>query len=571
MQRAFILIVSLLALLTVQWWMSGRQHGAVFQGELYDSDSYMRLVRVGKLIDGGGWYDDRIARANAPHGHSLHWTRPLDVLLLSGAAVLSPALGWRDGLHQAGVWISPLLHILTLLALLWAAGPLFKHDEKFQGLVWLGLLFPLQLFLDHQFAPGRADHHGLILLLFVCALGALVRAMKRMPEVWAAVAGLFLGLLLWVSVEGLLAALMAFTLFGLRWLSQGRAWARGGLALSAAMAGVSALGILAEHRFEQIFMEIYDQISIVYLVFLILIMIAFAAAARISLRWLGLLAFAAVPLCQFWLFPNFFHGPLAGQDPLFQAIIFEYAGETIPLRSPSKLILYLGPAALALPHGLWQIRWPAQDIGRWPWVLLTGGLVLYLPFAIMQLRWVPYVSLLALPGYTAVLVSCLKLLTSNRSFILTFSTALARTVVVLGFAFALLLLSRQFPKGLETQTKCRTDAMAQHLADRFGTPQRILSYMTVAPAILYRSRHDVIATPYFRNAQGGRDALAFFGAQDPKTAYDIATGRRIDLVLTCPADRESRIYDPRPTLPIWLRPMELPPHLRQWRLYKVWL
>ncbi len=571
MQRAFILIISILALLAAQWWMSGRQGGAVFQGELFDSDSYMRLVRVQKLIDGDGWYDDQIARANAPNGHSQHWTRPLDVLLLSGAAMLSPALGWRDGLHQAGVWISPLMHLLTLLALLWAVQPLFKQDGNSWGLLWLGLLFPLQLLLDHQFAPGRPDHHALILFLFTCTLGTLVRAMQRNLQLWAALAGLFVGLMLWVSVEALLAAAMAFALFGMRWLIQGRAWARAGLAFSATAAAVGALGILAEHRFDQILIGVYDQISIVYVIFLVLIMISFFVAAHVPARWPGLLAFSAVPLCQFWLFPDFFHGPLAGQDPTFSAHIFQYAGETRGLQSPSELTLYLGSALLAVPFGLWKIRKPAQKEDRWPWLLLTGGLILYLPLAIMQLRWAPYVALLALPGYSMVLVLALKPLTLKQSLFQTFVTAMARTAVVLGFAFGLLLLSAYLPKAPETHSKCRTDSMAQHLADRFPAPQRILSYMTIAPAILYRSQHDVIATPYFRNAQGGRDTIAFFQAKDPKIAYDIATGRRIDLVLTCPADRESRIYGPRPELPIWLRPLELPPQLRQWRLYKVWL
>ena len=173
MRATFLLIISILALLAAQWWMAGRHDGAIFRGELHDSDSFMRLVRVANLIDGRDWYDHSIARANAPHGHTLHWSRPLDVLLLAGAAGLAPSMGWQDGLHLAGVWLSPLLHLLTLLALLWAARPLLPPS----GLLWLGLLFPLQLFLDFQFAPGRPDHHALILLLMVCALGIQIRAL----------------------------------------------------------------------------------------------------------------------------------------------------------------------------------------------------------------------------------------------------------------------------------------------------------------------------------------------------------------------------------------------------------
>ena len=43
----FISVLTLLAtLLAAQVWMAERNDGAVFRGELFDSDSYMRLVRV---------------------------------------------------------------------------------------------------------------------------------------------------------------------------------------------------------------------------------------------------------------------------------------------------------------------------------------------------------------------------------------------------------------------------------------------------------------------------------------------------------------------------------------------
>ncbi len=564
MPRALILIMSFLALLLAQWWMSGRQDGAVFSGELFDSDSAMRLVRVQKLIAGDDWYDIRIARANSPHGHDLHWSRPLDVLLWAGAALLAPSLGWQDGLHQAGIWISPLLHFLTLLALLWAARPLLPRT----GLLWLGLLFPLQLFLDHQFAPGRPDHHALILFLFVCTMGALIRAMMAQGVVWAAAAGLAVGLMLWVSVEGLLALALACALFAVRWLVEGRIWARQGLVMSTAATAVCLLAVFLEHPIEQITNPIYDKISISYVFFLFLITSAFAIAAHIPTRWPGLLAFALVPLAEFWAFPEFFHGPLADQTPDFAAAIFQYAGETKGLGSLSEIALHIGPALIALPYGLWRLQ-VAEN--RWPWLLKTAGLALYLPLAMMQIRWAPYVVLLALPGYCYILDFFFNSLKNRQNIISIAVNSLARTGLVLAFAFSPLLLTAQLPgaSAAGTEAKCRTDAMARHLAMHFKSPQRILSYMTIAPAILYRSEHEVVGTPYFRNAQGGRDTLAFFRAEDPMTALAIAKSRRIDLVLTCPSDRESRIYGAPFAPPVWLRPLELPRALSEWRLYKV--
>lgn len=113
--RFISILTPLATLLAAQVWMAERNDGAVFQSELFDS--YMRLARVRNLMAGGNLHDRTIPRANAPYGHSLHWTRPLDVLLVAGATMLTPILGTANGLHQAGVWLSPLLHLETLSAL----------------------------------------------------------------------------------------------------------------------------------------------------------------------------------------------------------------------------------------------------------------------------------------------------------------------------------------------------------------------------------------------------------------------------------------------------------------------
>jgi hypothetical protein len=78
----------------------------------------MRLVRVEALWQDGNWYDTVSRRSNTPYGERLHWTRPLDALLIAGAAPLVPIVGQRQALYWWGVVISPLLHILTLLAFL---------------------------------------------------------------------------------------------------------------------------------------------------------------------------------------------------------------------------------------------------------------------------------------------------------------------------------------------------------------------------------------------------------------------------------------------------------------------
>ena len=81
----------------------------VLDGLLADPDSYMRLNRVLALHDGGSWFDSREWRINPPEGHVQHWTRPLDLILLAGAWLLEPWLGFGQALHLFGVLLSPLM------------------------------------------------------------------------------------------------------------------------------------------------------------------------------------------------------------------------------------------------------------------------------------------------------------------------------------------------------------------------------------------------------------------------------------------------------------------------------
>ena len=93
-------------------------------GTLADADGYMRLVRVEWLYSTGQWYDTSVPRANAPHGGVLHWTRPLDVLLFSGAGVGAVAVTFKTALYAWGYVLGPVLMIAALAALWWASRPL---------------------------------------------------------------------------------------------------------------------------------------------------------------------------------------------------------------------------------------------------------------------------------------------------------------------------------------------------------------------------------------------------------------------------------------------------------------
>ena len=172
----------------------------VLDGSLADSDAYMRLSRVLHLHDGGAWFDPREPRVNPPAGHVQHWTRPLDGLLLAGAWLLEPLLGFARALHLWGVLISPVLLALAVIATAWAAAPALDRDTRLLACLVL-LTQPSVLAYT---SIGRPDHHILLLLLALSLIGLTARLAAAPHDRRAALlAGAIAGLAIWVSPEAM--------------------------------------------------------------------------------------------------------------------------------------------------------------------------------------------------------------------------------------------------------------------------------------------------------------------------------------------------------------------------------
>ena len=150
----------------------------LLDGDLMGTDGYMRLVRVELLHETGAWFDGRIARSNAPYGDTLHWTRPLDALLLVAAWVLTPFLGFEKALFWGGSFVSPLLLLATGFAMLWASKPLVDAENR----PFIIFVFLTQLGVMAYSLPGRVDHHALQILLLVSTAGLMLRPPRNGPR-----------------------------------------------------------------------------------------------------------------------------------------------------------------------------------------------------------------------------------------------------------------------------------------------------------------------------------------------------------------------------------------------------
>ncbi len=249
----------------------------VLDGRLVGPDADMRVLRVLELAQGGIWYDPVLERSNAPFGEVLHWTRPLDVILLLGGTLGAVFTDFQTALFVWAALFGPALHFLTLLVLLWAFAALFDRD----ALLLLGLLFAVQFFITFQFALGRPDHHGLNMLLFIWQMGFAFRLARvdcaRNIVPLAALAAAFA---FWISIEGGLGTAMILAALTFAWIINGGRFLDSMARFLAFLCLGLAVALVLERPPGDLLAIEFDRLSIVHLA-LFGLLAMFAQAARL--------------------------------------------------------------------------------------------------------------------------------------------------------------------------------------------------------------------------------------------------------------------------------------------------
>jgi hypothetical protein len=571
----------------------------VAEGGLYDPDAFMRLVRVGEFAESGDWFDAKSMRSNAPFGEELHWTRPLDVLLLAGAAVLAPLTGFPAALHWWGVALSPVLQLLALVAMFWAGRDLFDV----RGRVFLAVIFLCQAGLFNAFMVGRPDHHSLLALFFVVTVGLTLRLIGATASPrHGLVLGAVLALAMWVSAEALPPVALVLATLGIVWIYRGGAFADSSLAVGLTLAAGSALALLINPPGAGVLAPVYDRLSVVHVVIFALVGLfwvavaalgergpAAAAGARAVLTGAG----AVVVVGLVWaIFPKLAGGPYVDVDPRVLPIYLDLVDEVRPLihtgTAPLIEFLYwLGGAVLGLPYLVYRCFLGNKE-RREPWFFLLGAALLFVALAFYQLRWSSYAGLLLVFPVTGLLMATLGVL--DRRLDLPWR-ALARALTVILFSVGFLLLGGLLKR--ESQSVVAVDAgggavcplrqFAEFASGPAGapTPQRILASVFAGPELLYHTPHQVVASPYHRNWPGIGDAHAIMTAADEGSALDLVRRREITWILLCPGPAERFLYrtgEKRPSFydrlaagqpPPWLQAVALPDELAGFRLFRV--
>lgn len=521
---------------------------------LIDPDSYLWLVRVTELSETWAWYDNTIARIDVPDGMSLHWTRPFDLLLLAGTLVFLPSMEFDQALYWSGMWISSVLHICLLLALFWATAPVLDVWRRFLALVaafgHVGVLV--------YFVPGRADHHVLILLIFVVSLGLAMRMLLNPHNAkLALIGGATLGLGLWVSTEFLLTIAITLGALALSWVRHGGDVASRNWWHSVGLSGVLFLAVLAEHPPVALLVQEYDRVSIVHLVFALLALGLWTVIWAVERRGRGLgsgvvrLAAAALGALVaggllYLIYPKFYGGPVVDVDPRLGPAYGNDVTELQPLLpidrdTLSNFLVFLGPALLSTPF-LAVLLWRDRRGANWEaWLYLGVMTVTFLPLALAMLRFAPYVGLL-----TAIPLAELlgRLMTASNRFV---SHAAVRGALrfslvglfVFGFAVAGSAMNLAGPP--PPRPACGLDDLIGQLNDPAGLGSRrqlILAHFDRGSELVYRTRHAVLAAPYHRNTAGILDSDRIFRSGDEALSRGLLRRRGVDLILIC-ADKDS--------------------------------
>jgi hypothetical protein len=581
-----------------------RDHGLV------DSDSYMRVMRILALYHGAGWYDTMTMRVGAPEGLSLHWTRPVDILILVPALV---AHLFGASVERAVYWIgaafSPICHILACLAVAWAARPLWPSPfHRFAALILLtnAAAFGYGVF-------GRADHHTLLLLLTALMLGAALRAaIAWQPAAeerrWAALAGFFAGLGIWISPELMVPITPIIVAIGLFWLDAPldqaknggliRDWAGLGAAFSLAMAGVILIAIPIEQPPAHWLIAEYDKVSLPYLVVPLIWAAVFLIARQVRGGFVarlvaGALLGAVGIVVLLGLFPDLLFGPLGVNErlktdfldtiremqPLWPTSL-DRLQNFLPMLGQSITALILLPFAFRRWRG--ERRWAGQMLVLAFGFLLIAGMM----HARLGVEFAPTPAIIC-AGFFSLLDAKLK----GRSPLLrTPALVLAATALTCApLLLGLVISDTRYGKVNGDAGTCKTRELADWLnanhpgkgtADG-GTPIVMTDDYSYGPELVFRTDYRVTAGPYHRNPQAIFDTIDTMIDYTETGARAILDRRQVSLVVRCVAVIVPHYYDPlhltmydrlggQGALPDWLTPLTLPADLaKRFRVYEV--
>lgn len=535
----------------------------------FNPDVWMRLAEVRQWIT-DGFFNHAVSGTNAPIGGiESHWTRPLDFILAALYSV-TPAKDTTElRLMLAAAWYPVLLSLAAAGLMTATAYRIFRHNHV---LACTLLLFLCSPYMADYFKPGDADHHGLMSVLWCAVLALLAGGALQTRQ--AVATGILLGLITWISPEGMLIYAATLGVLGFDALLAGRE-DRHRLSAPAIAAVATALtvttGLFVEIPADKIFTHItYDSLSLVHVV---VFWVAAVAAAAIALCWRhierrSVRIFTALAVCCagglaiYVAYPKFFMGPMADAHPYVFTDFLPAVSEARPLMATSFSSYFptlLQPllAGLLLLSVLLRRRRLQR---RQPLIILGTLMAVMLVLTLVQTRWNYYLAPVSV-------ILCAGLLPSVSIATRRFSFAPRRWQPYLWMAMIAAYIMGSLAATMKTQvagnaagTGCMSEAryviQTQQLQKLLGDKSDIFyTYEDVGGEMLFFTPYRIIASNYHREADGLRDLKHMRGAADIDSFHALLKKRKVDTLLVCPV-YHPRFFKQGEALPAWLQPVD---------------
>jgi hypothetical protein len=587
-----------MVLLMIVFYLQGHW---IKRGELIDADCYTRLNRVVQLHETGKWYDTVLAKSNAPYGEHLHWTRPLDLLLLTGALIATPWAGFKDSLFWWGVLISPFLLIASLIIIPWAFRPVLNdYDSNLMRL----LLIP-QLGIISYYSVARPDHNSLLGFTFIITTGLILRLIHgSFNKTICYIAGMMSAFSLWLHVESMLPVFWGLLLLGVFWISEDEDFDKKNMHYSTALFVFIGVVLILERPWSDLTSIEYDKISVVHLFVFGLISLFWIAVSylrrhtlffqKVQTRRFAIasLGAAITSFCVWLIFPDFYRGGYANVDP---RILSLYLNRVDEVQSPLNrnyiipLIQLLGSAVIGIFYIVFVLRKEPDNKSK-GWIFILSGILLFSSAGILSRRLLLYGNIITVIPLAALLGSTVRWEKNYakslfRFFIIPFT--------IISFCIGFLLLGYICDKIIAKDNKPEQEKVViplsalcdeLHFAIDEGNARkhRILAFDFYGPEIMYRTGYEVIATPFHRNTQGILDAHGIMTATSDEKAHALIRQRGIDMILVLNDPGERRYYSSAPpgsifydhlkegNYPYWIKELELSPFIAAYyKLFRV--
>ncbi|MDE1900325.1 MAG: hypothetical protein KGI37_01625 [Alphaproteobacteria bacterium] len=578
-------------------------YGGVYTRHLVGYDDQVRMVDILDWVNGAGWYDHTIMRANPPEGFATIWARLVDAPFALIILIAQNFVAQRTAALVAAA-IVPLLYIAVLFA--WAA-PYFarplvgKSQARLIGLfIAFTSILNLKYFSLSGFMIGQVSHHPWYVILNLTMFGAAARlAMGSVSYAPVFMLGGSIALLTAVGIEGYpIIAGAVGVLACVAWAAN-RPFVAARAALGVMCGAVASLLLLPLYQPPANFFAVSFAEPSILGPILIAVAATFLVIETFLLRRFtrrGITAFVLVIVaCLFaaglvTAFPDILNGAAAGLSPQERKLALDTHIEAQSIfkvgRTLAESIGLIVPMFMALAAGAWATGTARNGRRRAMFFCYLGFTALTFFMSALFCRYYHH----AMTSSCAWLLWLWEKFKQRLKRNIHYSLFAAAGFVALGPFWMLLLPDiganapittsiLLFPAAFQAETDlCDTRPAAQYIDAHYPPDTLLIVPQWLSEHMLYQSDVRIDFVSNYPSHNKFIDNYAFFDTTDPDVARGIAQRHAVDLVAICTA---ARLYIPGAPLaqqsfagrletgqvPSWLTPIDA--SIPNYRLYRI--